>query len=274
MMLMRHGGRSATATNMASIKLSVVIPAYNERKRLPPTLERMISYLDGRREPYEIIVVDDASSDGTSEVAERLLAPLGERGRILRREENRGKGASIRRGMLAARGARVLFSDADMSTPIDEVEKLERALADGAQVAIGSRALQRTLVEKPQGWLRDHLGRVFNAIVRLFALRGIADTQCGFKLFTAEVVGPIFSRQRITSFGFDVEVLAIARHLGYAIVEVPVRWINDTESKVTMLQGARAFLDPLRVRLALVLGQYDEHRFVASEESVLARRGP
>src|SRR6185295_15240604 len=262
---MCHGAAKSAPNRMSSIELSVVIPAYNERRRLPPTLERMIAYLDGRPRPYEIIVVDDASSDGTSEVARTLLAPLGERGRVLRREDNRGKGASIRRGMLAARGARVLFSDADMSTPIDEIEKLERALAGGAQVAIGSRALQRALVEKPQGWLRDHLGRLFNAVVRLFALRGIADTQCGFKLFTAEVVGPIFSRQRITSFGFDVEVLAIARHLGYGIVEVPVRWINDTESKVTMLQGARAFLDPLRVRLALALGQYDERRAIASD---------
>jgi dolichyl-phosphate beta-glucosyltransferase len=256
---------------MAPIHLSVVIPAYNERKRLAPTLARVIAYLDARARPFEVIVVDDGSSDGTMEVARALLAPLGNHGRVLRREHNHGKGACVRRGMVAARGALVLFSDADLSTPIEEVEKLERAVTAGAKVAFGSRALERALVDKPQGWVRDHIGRAFNAVVQMFALRGIRDTQCGFKLFSADVVSPIFSRQRVLGFGFDVEILAIARHLGYRITEVPVRWINDVDSKLTVLQGARAFIDPLRVRLALILGHYDEPRLApAVDERAIA----
>jgi dolichyl-phosphate beta-glucosyltransferase len=236
----------------------VVISAYNEHRRLGPTLVRILAYLRERGDPFEIIVVDDGSQDDTAAIAARELQPLGEHGRVLRRERNRGKGTAIRRGMLAARGERVLFCDADLSTPIEEIEKLERALAGGARVAIGSRALDRTLIERPQPWLRARVGRLFNVVVRLVAVPGVHDTQCGFKLFAGDAVRPIFSRQRVDGFGFDVELVAIARLLGLGVAEVPVRWINDPESKVSLLQGARAFLDPLRVRLGLVRGVYCE----------------
>jgi dolichyl-phosphate beta-glucosyltransferase len=241
---------------MRSPALSVVVPAFNEAQRLPPSLLQIVEYLRQRGVDYEIVVVDDGSTDGTPAVAEAILTPLGARGRVLRNPRNLGKGASVRRGMLAARGARVLFSDADLSTPIEEVEKLERALDEGAGVAIGSRAVDRALVEQRQSWPRDVVGRCFNFVVRAFAVRGIQDTQCGFKLFAGEVVAPIFARARIDRFGFDVEVLTLAQRLGIAIAEVPVRWRNNPDSRVTLAQGARAFLDPIRVRAGLLFGRY------------------
>src|SRR4029450_10553166 len=158
---------------MSAPTLSVVIPAYNEAVRLPPSLERVMAYLNGTGVDYELLVVDDGSSDGTAAAAEAVLAPLGERGRVLRNAQNLGKGTSVRRGMLAARGARVLFSDADLSAPIEELAKLEQALDGGAGVAIGSRALDRALIEQRQPFTRDLMGRVFNFVVQLCAVRGI-----------------------------------------------------------------------------------------------------
>src|SRR5262249_13180902 len=239
-----------------SVDLSIVIPAYNELQRLPRSLERIVGYLEKQGRDFEIVVVDDGSSDGTAEVAAARLAGLGERGRVLRSPANVGKGASVRRGMLAARGSRVLFTDADLSAPIGEAPKRERAVEAGAAVAIGSRAADRRLLEERQPFHRDLMGRLFNLVVRMSAVRGIGDTQCGFKLFAGEVVAPIFARTRIDRFGFDVEVLALAQRLGVAVAEVPVRWRNSPESRVTLVQGARAFLDPLRVRLGLSLGRY------------------
>ena len=245
--------------------LSVVIPAYDERRRLPATLEEILDYLGHRRCGFEIILVDDGSRDGTAELAGELLRPLGDRGRVLRHETNLGKGASVRRGMLAARGERILFSDADLSTPIAEVEKLEAALRGGAQIAIGSRAIDRALVERRQRRVREASGRVFNWLVRSFAVRGIRDTQCGFKLFTRHALQPIFSRQRLNGFGFDLELLAIAQRLGIPIAEVPVRWLNNPDSRVGVLRGAAAFVDPLRVGLWLLRGDYDQRRIVSAD---------
>ena len=239
-------------------RLTVVIPAYNEGSRLPATLRQILDYLGNRRSAFEIVVVDDGSRDGTAQLAEGLLRPLGNRGRVFRHETNAGKGASVRRGMLVARGERVLFSDADLSTPIEEVEKLEAALGAGAQIAIGSRAIDRTLVERRQNAVREASGRVFNWLVRSIAVGGIRDTQCGFKLFTREVLEPIFSQQRLDGFGFDIELLAIAQRLGFPIAEVPVRWLNNPDSRVGVLRGAATFIDPFRVRLGLLCGYYDQ----------------
>jgi dolichyl-phosphate beta-glucosyltransferase len=233
---------------MNSPKLSIVIPAYNEAGRLPASLERIIGYLDSRSVDYELLVVDDGSSDDTASVAESIVSRLGERGRVLRNPQNLGK------------GARVLFSDADLSAPIEELVKLEQALDAGAGVAIGSRAVDPSLIEERQSLARSLMGRFFNLIVQTFAVRGISDTQCGFKLFAAEVVSPIFARTRIERFGFDVEVLALAQRLGIPIAEVPVRWRNSPGSTVTLGQGARAFLDPMRVRFGMLLGRYHLRR--------------
>ena len=236
--------------------LSVVIPAYNERRRLGLTLGGVLDYLGRRRDGFEVLVVDDGSTDGTASLAAHLLEPLGARGRVLRNATNVGKGASVRRGMLSARGRRILYSDADFSTPIEEVEKLERALEAGASVAFGSRALDRQLLEVPQNPARELMGRLFNLVVRLCAVSSVRDTQCGFKLFAAPVVVPVFSRARIDRFGFDVEVIALALALGAAIAEIPVRWRNSPGSRVTLWQGARAFADPLRVRANFALRRY------------------
>jgi len=241
---------------LETLPLSVVVPAFQEARRLPATLARVTAYLGGRGEPYELIVVDDGSRDATGEVAARGVAGLGERGRVLRLPENRGKGAAVRAGVGAAHGERVLVTDADLSTPIEELEALERACASGADVAIGSRALNRSLIVLRQSPLREWSGRLFNLVVQIFALPGIRDSQCGFKLFRGEAARDVFGRARSDGFGFDVEVLAVARHLGYRIAEVPVRWRNDDDSRLSLARGAAAFVDPVRVRLGLWLGRY------------------
>jgi dolichyl-phosphate beta-glucosyltransferase len=238
------------------LALSVVVPAFDEARRLPATLARVTAYLAGRGPTWELIVVDDGSRDATAEVATRSLSALGERGRLVRLPANRGKGAAVRAGVQASRGQHVLVTDADLSTPIEELETLERACAAGADVAIGSRALDRRLIVRRQPLLREWSGRLFNLVVQLFALPGIQDSQCGFKLFRGETAHDVFGRARSDGFGFDVEVLAVARHLGYRIVEVPVRWRNDDDSRLSFARGAAAFVDPLRVRLGIWLGRY------------------
>ncbi len=243
---------------MEPVEISVVVPAFDEARRLPATLLRVMAHLSSGGRRFEVIVVDDGSRDATAAVAAQGLACLNEHGRLLRLGANRGKGAAVRAGALAAHGARVLVTDADLSTPIEELAALERACDAGADIAIGSRALDRSLIARPQPLARDFGGRLFNLVVRSFALPGIRDSQCGFKLFRRESVAPVFGRAGIDGFGFDVEVLAIARHLGYRISEVPVRWSNDGDTRVSLLRGIAAFADPLRVRLGLWLGRYGE----------------
>jgi len=215
-----------------SIELSVIVPAYKEEQRLGPTLVRIREYLSGRDGTSEIIVVDDGSSDRTSEVAMEHLAGY-PNAKVLRNEPNAGKGYSVRRGMLAARGEYCLFSDADLSTPIEEFDKLHAAHQAGAAVAIGSRALATSQIEKHQPLTRELAGRAFNLFIRTFIMHGIRDTQCGFKSFRRETITPVFGRQTIDRWGFDVEILYIAKRLGFEVAEVPVRWLNDEASKVS-----------------------------------------
>ena len=243
-------------SEVGALEISVVVPAFDEAARLPATLASVIAHLRSAGRSFEVIVVDDGSRDATAEVAASALACLAGWGRLLRLDRNRGKGAAVRVGARAARGARVLVTDADLSTPIEELAELESACTAGADIAIGSRAIDRTRIERRQPLLRDWIGRGFNVVVRLVALPGIRDTQCGFKLFRREVVEPVFGRTRIDGFGFDVEVLAVARWLGYTIAEVPVRWRNHDDSRVSLARGAAAFLDPLRVRIGLAVGRY------------------
>jgi glycosyltransferase involved in cell wall biosynthesis len=238
-----------------SRSLSIIIPAYNEEARLPATLERIRAYLDDRWPVgfREILVVDDGSRDGTAEAAGRF-----EGVRVLRNPGNRGKGYSVRHGVLEARGEWVLFTDADLSTPIEELEKLWSATERGAaSVAIGSRALDPSLIGVHQPAIREASGRFFNWTMRLITGLPFRDTQCGFKLLEAAAAKNIFRRQRLDGFGFDVEVLALARALGYRAVEVPVRWDNAQGSKVGLGGGLAAFLDVLRVRWNLCRGKYD-----------------
>jgi dolichyl-phosphate beta-glucosyltransferase len=233
-------------------ELSVVVPAYNEAARLPPTVQRVEAFLAGR--PHEIVIVDDGSTDGTVEAA-RAVARTGLV--VLRNEGNRGKGYSVRRGMRAARGARRLMTDADLSTPIEELARLEKALDAGHDVAIGSRALEGARIEVRQPWYREGMGRLFNVFVRALVLPGLRDTQCGFKLFTGEAADAVFAAARLDGFSFDVESLFIARRLGYRVAELPVTWRNDAATRVGLLGGFQAFPDLVRIRLHDWRGRYE-----------------
>jgi dolichyl-phosphate beta-glucosyltransferase len=229
--------------------LSVVIPAFNEVRRLPPTLEKIQRHLAGR--PHEILVVDDGSQDGT---AERAAAAGVE---VLRNDGNRGKGYSVRRGMLAAKGGHRLMTDADLSTPIEELDRLLGKMDEGYDVVIASRALPESNVEIRQPWYRENTGRLFNLCVRMLALPGLQDTQCGFKLFSAAAAEQSFAPARLDGFSFDVEALFVARRRGFRIAEVPVTWRNDEATRVDTFKGAVAFLDLARIRLNDLRGTYD-----------------
>lgn len=236
---------------MSDPALSVVIPAFNEAQRLPPTLDRIQRHLAGRPGGSEILVVDDGSADATAEVAARAGAA------VLRNEGNRGKGYSVRRGMLHARGARRLMTDADLSTPIEELERLMACMDEGYDVVIASRAMAGSRVEVRQPWYRENLGRAFNLVVRALVLPGLQDTQCGFKLFTAAAARDAFAASRLDGFSFDVEALVAARRRGYRIAELPVTWRNDEATRVGMVRGGLAFLDLLRIRVHAWRGRYD-----------------
>ena len=234
-------------------RLSVVIPAYNEERRLPESLAKIRAFLETRGQSFEIVVADDGSRDATAAVAE---AKGGAATRVLRGETNRGKGHAVRTGMLAARGERRLMTDADLSTPIEEIVHLEGRLASGSDVAIGSRAVRGARIEVRQGRFRETAGRAFNVLVRLLLLPGIRDTQCGFKLFTARAAQAVFEPVRLDGFSFDVEALYVARRAGLRVAEVPVVWRNDAATRVGGLSGARAFLDLVRIRWNGARGRY------------------
>jgi glycosyltransferase involved in cell wall biosynthesis len=237
--------------------LSVVIPAYNEASRLPATLGRVSAYLASRGFDFEeILVVDDGSTDGTAARAEAFAASH-PNVRVLRNPGNRGKGYAVRNGMLEARGDWRLFTDADLSSPIEEVEKLVGAVRDRhAGVAIGSRALDRSLISVHQPPYREIAGKFFNLVMRLAVGLPFRDTQCGFKLFSREAAEAAFSRQLLERFGFDVEVLLIARLHGFHIEEVPVKWAHVEGTKVSTWNGAQSFLDLLVIRWNRLSGKY------------------
>jgi dolichyl-phosphate beta-glucosyltransferase len=234
--------------------LSVVVPAYNEASRLPSTLRQLRDWLVISRLSHEIVVVDDGSTDGTAEAAR---AAGGESLVLLRHAPNRGKGYAVRRGMVAATGARRLMTDADLSTPIEELPKLMAELDRGFDVAIGSRAVRGSRIEVHQPFYREAMGRTFNALVQVLLLPGLHDTQCGFKLFTARAAEAAFSPGRLDGFSFDVEALCAARKRGLRIAEVPVVWRNDPRSRVSLGGGGAAFLDLLRIRRLAKQGVYD-----------------
>jgi dolichyl-phosphate beta-glucosyltransferase len=230
-------------------RLSIVIPAYNEETRIEHTLQRVVDYFDARGEPYEVLVVSDGSTDRT----EALVSAFSERHpqvKLLAYQPNRGKGHAVRYGILRARGEQVLFSDADLATPIEEYEKLLPYLSQGYEVVIGSRPLRESQLVVRQPFYREWAGRAFNKLVQLLAVPGIHDTQCGFKLFTREAAHAIFSLCRLDGFSFDFEALYWARRLGYRIAEVPIRWMHQEGSKVKLLRdGLRMVRDLVWLRL-------------------------
>jgi dolichyl-phosphate beta-glucosyltransferase len=237
--------------------LSIIIPAYNEEKRLPPALEAVRTYLDTSAYPdAEIVVVDDGSRDRTAEMVE-AVARQDSRIRLLRNPGNHGKGYSIKHGMLQARGQWLLFSDADLSAPIEELNRLMQAIqSQNADIAFGSRALDRSLIGVHQSRWREAAGIFFNLMMRLVAGLPFADTQCGFKLYRRDAAQIVFARQQLERFGFDVEDLYIARLHRLRAIEVPVRWNNVEGTKVSLLGGLRPFGDLFLVRWYHLRGRY------------------
>ncbi len=217
--------------------LSVVVPAYNEEQRLPRTIEQIETYLAGRKLDHELILVDDGSADGTRQVME-AAARVHPAVRIEVLPHNRGKGRALAVGVEAAKGEQILVTDADLSTPIEELEKLQAGLAGGAGVAIASRALKGSRVEVSQPVYRVLMGKGFNLIVQAVLLPGIWDTQCGFKLFRADVAHSVFENLVTDGFAYDPEVLYRARKHGVRIVEVPVVWRNSAPTKVRPLKSS------------------------------------
>jgi dolichyl-phosphate beta-glucosyltransferase len=222
-----------------------VIPAYNEAARIGRTLAKIRQYLTRKGYDYELIVVDDGSTDQTRQVVAQQGSP---RTRVVTSRRNHGKGAAVRRGVLLARSEWILLSDADLSVPIHQLERLVRYLDD--DVVIGSKWIRSSISRVPQPWHRQLSSRIFNLCVRLLVLRGIRDTQCGFKLFRREAARRIFPQLTVRGFGFDVEVLYLAAKYGYRIKEVPIVWLHHKGSKVRLLRDAcRMFADLLRIRL-------------------------
>jgi len=241
--------------NPSSPDLSIIIPSYNEELRLPATLDRIAAYLQTYRGTGEVLVVDDGSKDGTAAVAEyfRIKIPTL---RVVSNGVNRGKGFSVRHGMQEARGRIALFTDADLSAPIEEAGKLIEAL-ENYDVAIGSRAMDRSLISVHESPFREFAGIIFNKIVRVILWLPFVDTQCGFKAFRRENCGAIFEQQRIERFGFDPELLYLARHHGLRTVEIPVRWGHSAATKVSMLRDSiQMFVDIFTIWWNALTGCY------------------
>jgi dolichyl-phosphate beta-glucosyltransferase len=242
--------------NAANFDLTIIIPAYNEEPRLPETLQRIAEYLPTLGLRTEVLVVDDGSTDRTAAVTESFRGKLTGL-RVLSNGRNRGKGYSVRHGMLESQGDLVLFTDADLSAPIEESDKLLTALNNGYDVAIGSRAMDRSLISTRQSIFRETAGIIFNKIVRMVLRLPFVDTQCGFKAFRRERCRIIFDQQRIEGFGFDPELLYLARHHGLRAIEIPVRWGHSPATKVNMLgDSLKMFGDIFTIRWNAMSGRY------------------
>ncbi len=229
--------------------LSVVVPAYNEESRLGSTLKQLVAYLDSRQSGFEILVVNDGSTDKTLEVANQIASQRLEV-KLLGYDTNRGKGYAVRYGVLRTVGDFVLFCDADMATPIEEMEKLLAALNSGADIAIGSRDMRGSQLDKRQSVVREIGGKLFNRVVRLLTVPGIHDTQCGFKMFKRPAGQAVFQNCQVDNFAFDVEALFLAtKVMGLKVAEVPVRWAHQEGSKVRFLRdGMRMLLAVWHIR--------------------------
>lgn len=243
---------------MANPYLSIIIPAYNEEKRLPRTLREMDKYLRNVKYSYEILVVNDGSKDRTAQVVREMENEI-KNLVLLDNRVNQGKGGVVKDGMLKAKGEIRLFTDADDSTTIDHFEKMQPLFQKGYDVVIGSRAVRGAFLDPPQPIMRRIPGKIGNLIIQILVLPGIWDTQCGFKAFAAKAAQDVFSRAKITGWGFDVECLALARKMGFKIKEIPVHWVNDLNSRVGASAYLQVLVETIRIRLRLWTNAYGVH---------------
>lgn len=248
--------------------LSIVIPAYNEGNRLGPTMERVLNFVQQQAWSAEVIVVDDGSTDHTATLA-RSYAQNNENVRLVQNPGNRGKGYSVRHGVMNAQGRVILFTDADLSSPIEEAPKLLEAIAAGADIAIGSRWMRSELQTRRQSAARQVLGRAFNLLSRTVLSLNFKDTQCGFKAFRRGAAKAIFPLQKIERWGFDPEILFLARRSGFKVVEVPVVWSHDTGTRINPLaDGSRMVGEMLRIRWYSLAGKYGDKSRIVSPGTV------
>jgi len=242
---------------LQNLTYSIVIPAYNEGARLGATLDKVLGYISQRGCDAEVIVVNDGSRDNTADIV-RERALTNPSLHLVENPGNRGKGYSVRNGMLHAQGRVVVFSDADLSSPIEEVPKLLEAIAQGADIAIGSRWLKAELQTQRQPLHRQIFGRIFNLLLRLTLGLQFADTQCGFKAFRRLAVQTIFPLQRIERWGFDPEILFLARKFGFSVQEIPVEWGHSGDTRINpVVDGSRMFVEMLHIRWNDLTGKYD-----------------
>lgn len=239
------------------MKLSIIVPAYNEEKRLPKTLEDVDKYLSRQSYDYEILVVNDGSKDKTADAVENLRLKIANL-KLIDNKENNGKGFVVRQGILEARGEYRLFTDADNSTSVEQIEKMWPEFQKGTDLVIGSRDIKGAVLDPPQPWLRQAiLGEGFKLFRKLvIGLWKVEDTQCGFKCFTKRAAEDIFPKCKIDRFAFDAEILVIAKKLGYQIKEIPVHWKNDPESKVKFKSILKMAMDLFKIRWHLITGKY------------------
>jgi dolichyl-phosphate beta-glucosyltransferase len=241
---------------MEEVFLSVVIPAYNEEKRLPNSLNNILNHLNNKDYKYEIIIVDDGSKDSTIDVIQKFGKKYSQI-YLLKNLKNMGKGFSVKKGILQSSGKYVLFTDADLSTPIEEVDKFIETLERGFDIATASRFLPNSNLAIPQPWHRKLMGFLFRYLVSFIALKGFTDTQCGFKCFREKVAKDIFSRQRLTGFGFDVEILFIAKKLKYNIIEIPVVWRDSPQTRLNpFIHPIKMLFDLFKIRIYNLKGAY------------------
>lgn len=246
--------------------VSIVIPAYNESARLGATLERVLAFISRQPWEAEVVVVNDGSQDGTADVV-RGYAQRCPDVRLLENPGNRGKGYSVRNGVLHANGGFILFTDADLSSPIEEAPKLLDALGRGADIAIGSRWVRSELQTRRQSVARQVLGRVFNGLLRVLLRLDFKDTQCGFKAFRRDAARAVFPLQQIEGWGFDPEVLFLANRMGFKVEEVPVVWAHDDRTRISPLaDGSRMVADMLRIRWYSLIGKYGQAGVVSAPE--------
>jgi len=236
--------------------LSVVIPAYNEEKRLPKTLKEISSYLEKQNYDYEIIVVNDGSKDKTAEIIKELISEI-KNLKLIDNKENCGKGFVVRQGLLEAKGEYRLFTDADNSTPISEIEKFFPYFKKGYDIVIGSRDIKGAIIKNPQPLYRRILGDIFSLLSRIIVgYWGIKDSQCGFKAFTAKAANDILPKCRINRFAFDPEIIKLAKKMNYKIKEVPIIWENEPHTKVDFKNTIKMGIDLLIIKWNLLTGKY------------------